>query len=598
MEKLLRKLKEKKTLIYTIPIALVIILLPLIVRFTIYETGLDKVAWTNANYYDTDLYLYCKSIVFTILSAVMLLLLILDYKQVWQTFKNEKVLWILFGGYSIFVLLSAITSKYPLFAWKGGVGQFESAFVLLGYIITGLYVFTYCHEKEIAKKLPYFILSSSLIMSIIGLFQFAGKDLFATEFVQSLCIPQYVLEETGGIQFRFESNRVYLTLYNPNYAGIYCACMLVILFSLLLNEKKIVLKALYAISMIGMAISLLGSGSKTGIIIAAVMMLVVLVLHVKYVIKYWYFALLGVVAVVVCVFVGFKFNSVNLFQTFIDSMKPVKADYRLSYVCTDSNGIYFCYDDVDFLVGMEVSDMGVAVGAVCADGSEITVTEVTDGSAHFMLSHEKLPDIPVSFIDYNNIVCMGITLDGKEWIVTNQFGPYLYLNDVGKWDSIIPPETAIFTDYPTWITGRGEIWSKSIPLLKYNLLLGSGPDSFVMVYPNDDYLSEHNTKITSEYTTRPHNWYLQVGIQTGVVSLVLLLAGFVIYLVRGTSLCVKNALSEEKKEGHAYVEAFFLGSVAFMLMGMINDSSVGITPLFWCMFGMALAWMKKEKSES
>lgn len=598
-DKKVSKLLEKKNLIYTIPIALVVILLPLIVRFGIYETGLDNVVWTNENAYSTDLYLYCKSIFFTALSGCMLVLLLIDYKHVIKKITSEKILWILFGGYLIFVLLSSFTSDYQLFAWKGSVGQFESALVLIGYIVTGLYLFIYCQEKEIAKKIPYFFLASSLVMGVIGLFQFMGKDLFATEFVQSLCIPQYVLEESGGIQFRFESNRVYLTLYNPNYAGIYCACLLVILFSLMLSEKKPALKAVYVLSMLGMGISLFGSGSKTGIIIAAVVMVIVLILHLRYILKYWYFALLGMVAVVACVFVGFKFNSVDLLQTFIDSIKPVKAEYRLSELYTDKNGIHFCYDDVSFFVVMEASDQGIAVGAACEDGTEITVTEVTDGSAHFMLSHEKLPDIPVTFMTYNNIICMSIALDGEDWIVTNQFGgTYLYLNNSGKWDIIRTPEKALFADYPTWITSRGDIWSKSIPLLKDSLLLGSGPDSFVMVYPNNDYLGEHNSGVKTEYTTRPHNWYLQMAIQTGVVSVLFMLAGFVIYLIRGTSLCVKNALQEEKKEERAYVEAFFLGSVAFMLMGLINDSSIGITPLFWCMFGMALAWMpKKIKTE-
>lgn len=594
MKKQNKKITQKKNLIYTIPIAVIVILLPLFVRFGIYETGLDKVVWTNEPAYSTDLYLYCKSVLFTVLSACLLILMLIDIKHVIQIIKTEKTIWIFFTGYSVLVLLSAILSDYQLFAWKGSVGQFESAFVLLGYILTGLYLFIYCHEKEIAAKVPYFFLTSSLIMGVIGLFQFLGKDLFATNFVQSLCVPQYVLEESGGIHFRFESNRVYLTLYNPNYAGVYCACLLVILFSLLLYEKKKTVKALYALAMLGMGISLFGSGSKTGIIVAAFMLIVVVVLHLRNVLKYWYYALAGVVVVGICIFIGFKFSSVNLLQSFMDSIKPVKANYRLTELYTDRSGIHFCYDDVRFLVAMDASDAGIAVGAACEDGSEITVTEVTDGSAHFILSHEKLPDMPVSFMTYNDIICMGVTVDGEEWIVTNQLAnTYLYLNSSGRWDRIRMPKTAVFTDYPTWLTGRGEIWSKSIPLLKSNIALGSGPDSFVMLYPNNDYLGEHNSGNKSEYTTRPHNWYLQMGIQTGVISLIAVLAGFLIYFVRGTKLCFGNALEEKRKEQYSYLEAFFFGSITFMLMGLINDSSIGVTPLFWCMFGMALAWMKK-----
>jgi len=596
MKKTSNKTEQKKNIIYTIPVALVVILVPLLVRFSIYETGLHNVAWTNEDYYSNDLYLHFKAIFFTVLSGIMLVLLACDYKNVITKLKSEKAIWLLFGGYTMFVLLSAVFSDYQLFAWKGSVGQFESAFVLVGYIITGLYVFVYAQEKEIAKKIPYFFLASTLIMDVIGIFQFLGKDLFATSFVQSLCIPQYVLEATGGIHFRFEENRVYLTLYNPNYAGVYCACMLAILFSLLLSEKKRWIKALYAVSLIAMGICLIGSGSKSGIVIAAVAMLAVLILHIRRILKYWYLALVGAVAVFACVYVGFKFNSVDLVQTFVDSIKPVKAEYRLTDVYTGRDGIYFCYDDIEFMVAMEVSEADVAVGAQCRDGSEFEITEVTDGSAHFLLRHEKLPDIPVTFVNYNDITCMSVSLDGADWTVTNQFGVgYLYLNSSGNWDMIYSPKKAVFTDYPNWITGRGDIWAKSIPLLKYTLLLGSGPDSFTMVYPNNDYLGEHNMGIHNEYTTRPHNWYLQIGIQTGVVSLLFLLAGFLVYLVRGTVFCVKNALKESDEKDFICVEAFFLGSVVFMLMGFINDSTVCVTPLFWCMFGMALAGMKKTK---
>ena len=599
MKKIIKKFTEKKNLIYAIPIALVIVLLPFIVRFSIYETGLDKVAWSNEPVYSNDLYLYCKSVLFTILSAVMFLFMLIDSKNVLQKIEKQKIIWILLAGYSLFVLFSAFASEYQLFAWKGSVGQFESAWVLLGYIITGFYVFIYCQEKEIAKKLPYFFLTSSLIMGIIGLFQFLGRDLFATKFIQSLCIPKYVLEESGGIHFRFENNRVYLTLYNPNYAGVYCACLLVLLFSLFLYEKKKIVKALYVLAMLGMGISLVGSGSKTGIIVTAVMLSVVVILHLRNIIKYWYYTLPGITALVLCVMLIFQFNGVDLVQAFMNSIKLSKAEYHLTEVYTDRDGIHFCYDDIRFMVVMDVSDAGIGVGAVCEDGSEIIVSDAGDGSAHFILSHEKLPDMPVSFMTYNDFICMGITVDKEQWIVTNQIADtYLYLNSSGKWDSIVTPQRAVFTDYPTWISGRGEIWSKTIPLLKKSLFLGSGPDSFVMVYPNNDYLREHNTGIRNDYTTRPHNWYLQMGIQTGMISLLCILAAFIIYLIQGVSICVKNAASKEKAGEFAYVEVFFLGSVTFMLMGLINDSSVGVTPLFWCMFGMALAWIKKLPKNS
>jgi len=342
-----------------------------------------------------------------------------------------------------------------------------------------------------------------------------------------------------------------------------------------------------------MGICLVGSGSKTGIVFTIIVLILVLILHLRKFLKYWYLAIPGVTAMVLCVLLSYQFNSVDLLQNFLDGVKMEKEEYRLSELYTDQYGLNFCYDGIDGIIMMEVSEQGFGVAGYCKDG-EMTATEVTDGSAHFILSHESLPDIPVSFMEYKDIVCLNVSLDGENWVITNQLAnTYLYLNSAGRWDRIRMPKTAVFTEYQTWLTGRGRIWSRSIPLLKTNIVLGSGPDSFVMLYPNNDYLGEHNSGIKNEYTTRPHNWYLQMGIQTGVVSLLFAVAGFVVYLIRGTSLCVKNALEEDRKKEYSYMEAFFFGSLIFMLMGLINDSSVGVTPLFWCMFGTALAWMKK-----
>ena len=140
------------------------------------------------------------------------------------------------------------------------------------------------------------------------------------------------------------------------------------------------------------------------------------------------------------------------------SIKLSKVEHRLTELYTDRDWIHFCYDDVRFMVVMEVSDAGIGVGAVCEDGSEINISEAGDGSAHFILSHEKLPDMPVSFMTHNGVICMGVTVDNEQWIVTDQIGStYLYLNSSGKWDQIVTPERAVFTNYPAWISSRGEI---------------------------------------------------------------------------------------------------------------------------------------------
>ena len=579
--------KITKNQIYFIQIALLVLLLPLIVRFGIYETGISNEPWNTVDEYATDLYLYNKSRFFIILSSIMLVFMFADWKRVKETLLRQKVIWGLLGCYSVFVIISALTSQYPLFATQGGGGQFESVFVLLGYVITALYCTVYCQEEAIYKKLPLLFLISSLVLGILGCLQISGNDPFYTKFVQSLCIPADVLEASGGIQFRFENNRVYLTLYNSNYAGVYCTCMIVILLSMVLSEKTWKKKILYAIALPGMIISLIGSGSKTGWIITAMMCLFTVLLQGEYFLKKWKVVVPSVVLVCMVFLALLRFAPQGTIQGFADSFLPKKAEYDLEEAYTDKQGIHFLYHDVEFCVSMEWSEQGLTVGTTCNDAYPMEIVQVTDGTAHFLLRHEALPDIPVSFVNYNNIICMQVQVDGKNWIVTDQLANvYLYLNTAGNFDVLSAPETAVFTEYPSWLTYRGYIWARTLPLLKDNFFLGSGPDSFVMVYPNNDYLGRHHTMTENEYTSRPHNWYLQVGVQTGIPSMLCLIAALLIYCVKGFKSCFrKSKLDCEKCKW----KAFLLGTIAFILMAFINDSSICITPLFWVMFGMVMA---------
>ena len=614
-----KKLPQKPYLPYILPIAALLLIQPFIVCFHLFETRLENVLWTNSDGYSTDLYLYWKAIFFLIISAWMLVLLIWDRKYVKEYIKNANafqlpkkpqsqnakrlpfgiLFWLLLCGYLILVLLSALTSDYPAYVWEGSIGQFESTFVLIGYIVSGFYAYVYCKEPKIQKKILCFLMLQAGAMGIIGAFQFAGHDLFALPFVQRLFIPADVLKQSGGIMFSMEKNRVYLTLYNPNYAGIYCACMIAFFFSLLLSEHRHWKRFIY-ITLIGlMTVSLIGAQSKTGMIIVSLALFFLLFLHKKSVLKHWSILVPCTALTILPATFLIHSSPVDLIQLISDGILPVKSNYQLTELYTDEEGLHITYDHISFGIGMEVSENAANITAHRKDGEAIEIAECTDGSSRFCITSKGLPDIPVWFINYRGIACIDILLDENHWIITNQLAPvYLYLNRYGKFDTIKMPETAIFTDYSSWLTYRGHIWARSIPLLKNHILLGSGADTFLMVYPNNDYLGVHQSKTYGEYTTRPHSWYLQVGIQTGVVSLLFLLVALFLYIKKGSYFCIyniKTRISEKNKVGsERLLEAYFTGTAVILLMNLANDSSICTMPLLWCMIGAALSCMEEQ----
>ncbi len=72
------------------------------------------------------------------------------------------------------------------------------------------------------------------------------------------------------------------------------------------------------------------------------------------------------------------------------------------------------------------------------------------------------------------------------------------------------------------VSGRGYIWSRTIPLLKKYILLGGGQDTFTVLFPNHDYLGKAQWGDKDLIITKPHCMYLQIAVQSGILSLIAL----------------------------------------------------------------------------
>lgn len=175
------------------------------------------------------------------------------------------------------------------------------------------------------------------------------------------------------------------------------------------------------------------------------------------------------------------------------------------------------------------------------------------------------------------------------WRFTNQRGDgkYYYLNANGKWDLCIHAETAL----PSWMNEvaslRGFVWSRTIPLLKDYVLLGAGPDQFGFVFPHNDYVARYQYDLLTTYYKKPHNYYLQMGIETGCLSLVLMLAFFVIFLKRGFA-AAKGKCHTQKEY---FIRAILISVLGYLFAGMFNDSMVVTAPVFWCLLGIGAGGM-------
>ena len=99
------------------------------------------------------------------------------------------------------------------------------------------------------------------------------------------------------------------------------------------------------------------------------------------------------------------------------------------------------------------------------------------------------------------------------------------------------PETFGFKGKEKLGSMRGYIWSRSIPMLKNNLILGSGPDTFAFRFPQNDLIGLYYAYDTpNTIVDKPHNLYLQIALNDGVIALLAFLAIMIIYIVDSIKL--------------------------------------------------------------
>ena len=141
-------------------------------------------------------------------------------------------------------------------------------------------------------------------------------------------------------------------------------------------------------------------------------------------------------------------------------------------------------------------------------------------------------------------------------------------------------------------TNRGYIWSRSIPLLKDTILIGHGPDTYAIYFPNNDFVGKFiGFKGANTIVDKPHNLYLQIAINTGVLSLIAFLTLMLTYII-------SSFKAYFKKESYAGIMesaglGIFMAISMYLFTGLSNDSIVSVAPIFWILLGTGFVLNEK-----
>ena len=578
--------EESKSKILLYPLLVVIAIIPLIVHQKIYPTRLEQYSWCSYAETAYDFFLYYKSV--WLLAMAILMLVILCWKMVKEKeYRKIPIFMIPAGIYGLFIMISMIFSKDRTISLHGIVDQFEPGTILLGYLIFMYYAYLMINTEDDVKFLMKVWVISIAILCLLGLLQVLGHDFFATDFGKKLIATS---ETWQNLEFNFGKNRIYLTLYNPNYVGVYATLALPVLGTLLLFTKNIKWKVIYAILMVGMVICIVGSQSKTAFGSLAVVAIFAVIFFRKLIKQYWKFLIpivigIGIVFFVFDASIGHEYtNSIkSAINTFTnkDTSSPIvtrvdtlKDEIVINYM---KNPLHISYTrDGDSFSIVVKDDKGA-------------VLDTTQDEAGISIQDDRFQGIHLKPVYSEDMYLLQFSTDtGITWYFSNETGKdeegYYFYTPYGKWDKVNNPE--VFEMKESLFSGRGYIWSRTIPLLKDYMIKGSGPDTFTLVFPQDDYIGLENNGFKGSIVSKPHNLFLQIGVQTGVISLIAFLALYLIYFIQSVRVYIKNKFESYSAQIGVGI---FLATIGYMIGGITNDSTITVSPIFWILLGIGFS---------
>ncbi len=576
--------KNKQASPYVLPLCIMLAVVPLIIRYHDFNSGLEQFAWYAKEGTVGDVFLYYKSVAIVLLAVLMCALLLMRLKTNPSSRKPGKSFLPLLA-YAVLTVLSTLVSPYRYFSFHGASEMYETLWVLLGYCVMAFYAYQCtCSEEDVAYIMKW-LTGGLCVMLAMGVLQACGHDIFLTDFGKGLITGNFNSQDQ--VSLIFEKGRAFMTLYNPNYVASYFALMGPVEIALFINSKALRSRVLYGSMLAASLVCLLASGNRSGIAAFAVTGVFALVLLYRHVLKAWKLILPAVIAAVGIAAIFLIGNSYILekFARFFEP--PVWEGNAISEIQTGEDRVAITYRGETFCVAYNVDgEEYIQISLFDGTGQEISRSFQQEENL-YIVQDSRFEGFTVKAGTIDGDVALLVHADGLDWCFKKgDDGSYYYYNKFGKWDKINRAPRVATGFLEGRFEERGTIWSKTLPMLKNNLLLGTGADTYTVTYPQDDYVDKAYKGTQTQIDVKPHCFYLQVATQSGIPALIAVLVFYLWYFIKSVRLYRKAAF----EDGLEIIGAgLLLATFTYMVTAVLNDSTVVVAPVFWVMTGMGTA---------
>lgn len=501
--------------------------------------------------------------------------------------------------YVLTIILSTIFTEHLDIAIYGIFDRYQGAAVLVSYCILCYVTAVTVHDLKSIKFVLNSTIVSMLIITAIGLFQYFGYDLMQTQFVIDLILPNSERVLASMLNFANVKYTITSTLYNSNYVGSYSALILPIClteyFAIEHSHKKIV----YGIIVCGMAFVLcVGSMSRAGFIGVIISLMVIFLVFTSRRQVKWTVGI-ALYFVLICLLMnvassGRVLNELLRINPFSEA-KRIEENREMDYIeeiIVDDNS--FIIQTANKYLKMVYFNQNLLFTDI--ENKELNV-EFNKNQNIILFQDKEYNDFKIVVSDdFSRVLFLindkpiYLTIVNNKFVLTTISGFTYEINNIPQFG---------FEGKEIFASGRGFIWSRTIPMLKDTIFYGFGPDTFTEHFPQNDIKGKINgLGSTDVIIDKPHNWYLQMAIETGVFSTLAVISfiGGVLYSAYKKSKTYNN--NESLKFVVIGLTCSILG---YCITAFFNDSVVAVAPVFWVFLGLCISGaqqMRKISKES
>lgn len=490
---------------------------------------------------------------------------------------HNKYIYIFAGIFLLMTVLSEVCSSD--YSYSNLVGESDSLYTILGYMVVFYMAYRYCYMEESQKMLKYTMVTIAVITVAMSVIEF-------------LDVPVAALW-TGSVEALAERNRVTLTFGNSNYYGGFCCMLIPFIMELwICSEEKV--KKLLLIALNGSLICcVMMSKSTMAVYLMLFIIIGICVYEFKEMLKQWMY-LAGFVAITA------------LSAVLLNACSSGKMSELLGVSIGNSDA----FDEEEQLI-YEVEDIQIEGNRLVIEGQNSSfimeygdsiafydeagnVLDIENDEGVIIFAEEVYKAISVA-ISYNqNVGMLYVEIDAgyKETID-------FYIEDgefkgVGADGSAIDDISGEYKEHilSRMFTGRGYIWLNTVSMLDEVVFIGKGCGNFVYNFKQYDYVGLLKSQGTHNVIIdRPHNMVLQYCVDIGIVGTVALFM-LIGYVLMGW---IRQRI-EHGKDRNVLSVASYIAVAVFMVISLINDSLVILSPYMWILLGVNMSQQNKVNS--